>query len=148
MGEVRAEARRQLHNEADTHGTTLVGKTLRAITGLLDHEEAHSIWTGMWTPDIRQAITERSPWHLKAREYAQVVAALRHLVNGAIDLYDLAAGRKIRTRKKKAKRGKTREAPAPRVQSTLAVLWGMDTDAPQELLTPPSRTGDARQYDG
>jgi predicted nucleic acid-binding Zn-ribbon protein len=77
-----------------------VRDTVREILKLFHHEEAHTIWTGMWTVAVQKAISDSCPWQLSRREYAQVVKCLRHLAEGTLALYRLAGPRQIRKRKR------------------------------------------------
>jgi hypothetical protein len=93
---IRARAISKVRREGDKHGNTLVGKTIRVILGIGNHEEAHTIWTGMWSPSIRQMVRERCPWTLTRREYSSMVAALRHLAEGVLELYKQGGARGVK----------------------------------------------------
>jgi hypothetical protein len=86
---IRAAAIKKLQGETTTHGNTLVGRSLQAIGDLLTHDDAYTLWTGMWTPEIRMEIAGRCPWQLKKKEYGLVVKALRHLANGTLAMHRL-----------------------------------------------------------
>jgi hypothetical protein len=87
MQAIRTAAIKKLQAETITHGNTLVGRSLQAIGDLLSHNDAYTIWTGMWTPEIRAEIARRCPWQLKKKEYGLVVKALRHLANGTLAMH-------------------------------------------------------------
>jgi hypothetical protein len=70
----------------------------------------------MWTPEIRSEIARRCPWQLKAKEYGQVVKALRHLANGTLAMYRLE--RPVTLRKRR------RDTPTEeRRQASIDELW-------------------------
>jgi hypothetical protein len=140
MATVRSRTLNKVREERAKHGTSLVGRTLQVIIDTLTHEDAHTIWTGMWTPEVQEAIAARCPWTLKAREYGQVVAALRHLSNGLLDLMKITEGETVRTRRKK-------ERTEGR-QVTLQELWRVATvgRAPEAGTDP--RGTDGRHLDG
>ena len=87
MQAIRASAIKKFQAETTTHGNTLVGRSLQAIGDLLAHDDAYTIWTGMWTPEIRAEIARRCPWQLKKKEYGLVVKAMRHLANGTLAMH-------------------------------------------------------------
>jgi hypothetical protein len=87
MQAIRALAIKKLQAETATHGTTLVGRSLQTIGDLLTHDDAYTLWTGMWTPEIRAEIDKRCPWQLKKKEYGLIVKALRHLANGTLAMH-------------------------------------------------------------
>jgi hypothetical protein len=142
MDEVRARALRKVRNEAVKYGVSLVGRTLSAIVETTDHPEGHTIWTGMWTPSIREQISRKCPWTLKAREYGQVTAALRHLVNGLLDLIRITKGEVVhKSRRKNVEVGGLS-------QRTLSELWRMDMASVTEPLARDDRSADDRHFDG
>ena len=87
---IRRDACRRLSEAVVTHGITLTGRTLAVIQELLVHEDAHTIWTGMWSPEIREQVETKCPWTLKRSEFRQVKRALSVLVTGVLQLYRLA----------------------------------------------------------
>jgi hypothetical protein len=95
---IRREARRQFSSRSAKYGHTLVGRTLHAVQNLLEHDEAHTIWTGMWTLEIRERMEQACPWGLSSREFKQVKNVMSVLVAGVVQLYRLAtpASRKRR----------------------------------------------------
>ena len=84
---IRATAIQKVRQEGDKHGNNLIGKTIRAVLRLRDHADAYTLWTGLWTPEIRTEVAASCPWTLTRREYSKVVAALRHLADGVLELY-------------------------------------------------------------
>ena len=87
---IRRSAAKGFRDAVVKHGHTLVGRTLTAIQDLMVHDDAHTIWTGMWTPAIREQMEGRCPWMLTRREFTQVKRALSVLVGGVLQLYRLA----------------------------------------------------------
>ena len=67
-----------------------MGRTLTAIQELMAHDEAHTIWTGMWTRAIREQMEDKCSWPLTSREFKQVKRALSVLVAGVVQLHKLA----------------------------------------------------------
>ena len=133
----RAVAKVQLL--ADAYGTTLVGRTIRTIMQLQEHNDAHTIWTGLWTPSIRSAVAGACPWPLTRREYGKVTGALRHLASGVLELY--RQGRVVERRQRRSDdRTETR-------QPTIAECWVQDDDRVRERRDQDERKYDARKYD-
>ena len=81
---------RQFSERVAKHGHTLVGRTLMAAQELMEHDDAHTIWTGMWTPRIRERMEHACPWGLSSRKFKQVKSAMSVLVAGVVQLYRLA----------------------------------------------------------
>ena len=125
MSDIRATAIKQLQQEANKHGMNIIARTLRTVVSLMSHPDAYTLWTGMWTKEIRDEMAARCPWHLKGREYGQVVAALRHLANATLALYGIAQGQAIPRR-----RG--RRPIERRTQSKLQDLWRMEDTSSEE----------------
>jgi len=109
---IRLAATETAREEAEK-STVKVKDTVQEILKLLQHEEAHTIWTGMWSDAVRQTISDRCPWQLSRREYSQVVKCLRHLAEGTLALYRLAGPRQVTKRKRE-----TNTLPEQRVQSS------------------------------
>jgi hypothetical protein len=107
---VRARALAKVRREADKNGSTLVGKSLRAVLSLCEHEEAHTLWTGLWSPAVRAAMAARCPWTLTRREYSRMVAALRHLAEGVLDLYKQGMSRGVKRTRDGVVRRELRQA--------------------------------------
>jgi hypothetical protein len=61
--DVRMTAIRDAQREIDKLGVSLAGKTATQILQLLDHEDAHFVWTGLWTSGIRSEVGRRCPCH-------------------------------------------------------------------------------------
>ena len=136
---IRSRAIDKVQRIADGHGHSLVGRTIRAVLKLQKHDEAQSIWTGLWTPAIRNAICEECPWQLTRREYGMVVAALRHLASGVLELY--RQGRVERRR-----RERTEDKMETR-QPTVAECWTGEDKDHREQREQDEREHDARKYD-
>ena len=157
---IRTAAVKKLQAETAAHGNTLVGRSLQTIGDLLMHEDAYTLWTGMWTPEIRAEIARRCPWQLKKKEYGLVVKALRHLANGTLAMHRVE--RPVVCRKRR------REEPAEEQrQKTIEEGWTkvdnerqaarkrnvhsraeVEREAePQERDESDGRDFDARKYD-
>jgi hypothetical protein len=76
-------------------GKAKIGTAARAVldvlAALLEHETAVTIWTGVWSPEVRAAVAEVNR-EMSAREYNRVVTALTHLVKGVDEMYSMEAG--------------------------------------------------------
>jgi len=117
---IRKQALDKVRREGDKNGNNLVGKTIRAVLSLSEHEDAHTLWTGLWSPAIRTAIAAQCPWTLTRREYSKVAAALRHLAEGALTLHRQRIGRGMK---------RTRETRSDGIQTRMEDYLVGDTTA-------------------
>jgi hypothetical protein len=98
-----AEARKRVRQKfrakaAEFPRQSRAGEFFSAAVSLLDHAEAHTLWTGVWTPAIREVLP--TSFEVTASEYRAIVKVLAILAEGASELYTLAQGKKPRTRQR------------------------------------------------
>jgi hypothetical protein len=138
---IRQQTNRRFATAIAKRGTSISGRTLTVLQELMTHPDSHTIWTGMWTPAIREEVSRRCPWTLHAKEYRQVKQALSTLVDGVIQLYRLATPE---DRKRKRGQGQVR---TPR---TLLEEWIAQDDEEvggAQMRDLDERDMDARRYD-
>ena len=139
LATIRASTVAKVKEERDKLGDTLAGRTVEGILSLLEHPDAHSVWTGMWTPEVRAQVAAKCPWRMGRREYCKVVKALRWFVQGVIDMY-MVGTVKIERKRKRSVRLEGR-------QTTLAELWPEENEGQREDREADERDYDDRKYD-
>jgi len=144
--QVRSNAVKKAWAEVDKLGVSLAGRTARIVLETLGHEDGYTVWTGMWTPAIRDELARRCPWQLRAREYRQVLKVCRHLVAGVLQLYRLS---NPATQRKKRQREDVRELRQTRLEDYMRRLHtGEENLHNRNETRADGRTFDGRQYDG
>jgi hypothetical protein len=67
------------------HGST-ARRILDVLGAHLDHEDAVTIWTGVWAPAVCAAVASADA-DMTAAEYGKIVKALGHLAAGVDEMY-------------------------------------------------------------
>jgi len=138
---IRQQTKRRFATAIAKRGTSISGRTLTVLQELMTHPDSHTIWTGMWTPAIREEVSRRCPWTLHAKEYRQVKQALSTLVDGVIQLYRLATPE---DRKRKRGQGQVR---TPRTLLEEWIAQDDEEDGGVQMRELDERDMDARRYD-
>jgi hypothetical protein len=139
LAAIRIKTVAKVKEERDKLGDSIAGQTVTAILDLLDHPDAHTVWVGMWTPEIRARIAANCPWQMKSREYNKVVKALRWFAQGAAEMYMIGEVR-VERRRRNTPQEDTR-------QTTLAELWQSENEGRREAREDDEREFDDRKYD-
>jgi hypothetical protein len=153
---IRATAIQKVRQESDKHGNNLTGKTIRAVLRLRDHADAYTLWTGLWTPELRKEVAASCPWTLTRREYSKVVAALRHLAEGVLELYKQGGRRAVKRVRSGGPKRELRQASMDEFAQRMGDFKddsdffheeGLDNAQFKECREMDERVYDSRKYD-